>query len=85
MTLKLALLSAIAQPLLHTELNSCYLQVLQVSFLRVTQQRGDPMVLPHAAGAAVLQQREDLPDHRHAPQCTVGKLQDLCVADFLWR
>lgn len=83
-TWKLALLSAIAQPWLHTEL-SYYLQVLQVSFLRVTQQRGDPVVLPHAAGAAVLQQGEDLPDHRHAPQRTVGKLQDLCVADFLWR
>lgn len=62
-----------------------YLQVLQVSFLRVTQQRGDPVVLPHAAGAAVLQQGKYLPDHRHAPQCTMGKLQDLCVADFLWR
>ena len=41
------------------------------------------MVVSHAAGAAVPPQREDLPDHRHAPQCTVGKLQDLCVADFL--
>ena len=41
------------------------------------------MVVSHAAGAAVPPQREDLPDHRHAPQCTVGKLQDLCVTDFL--
>lgn len=60
-----------------------YLQVLQVSFLRVTQQRGDPVVLSHAAGAAVPPQGEDLADHRHAAQCTVGKLQNLWVADLL--
>lgn len=60
-----------------------HLQVLQVALLRVAQQRGDPVVLPHAAAVAVLPQGENLPDHRHAPQCTVGKLQDLRVADFL--
>ena len=43
------------------------------------------MVVPHAAAAAVPPQGEDLPDHRHAAQCTVGKLQDLTVADFLHR
>ncbi len=64
-------------------LTVCYLQVLQVSFLRVAQQRGDPVVVSHAAGAAVLPQGEDLPDDCHAPQCTVGKLQDFCVTDFL--
>lgn len=62
-----------------------YLQVLQVSFLWVTQQRGDPVVVPHATTAAVPPHGEDLPDHHHTPQCTVGKLQDLCVADFLQR
>ncbi len=41
------------------------------------------MVVSHAAGAAVLPQGEDLPDDCHAPQCTVGKLQDFCVTDFL--
>lgn len=41
------------------------------------------MVVPHTAGAAVPPHREDLPDHRHAAQCTVGKLQDLGVADLL--
>lgn len=60
-----------------------YLQVLQVSLLRVAQQRGDPVVVPHAAAAAVPPHGEDLPDHHHTAQCTVGKLQDLRVADFL--
>lgn len=60
-----------------------YLQVLQVSFLRVAQQRGDPVVVPHAAAAAVPPHGEDLPDHHHTAQCTVGELQDLRVADFL--
>lgn len=62
-----------------------YLQVLQVSLLRVTQQRGDPVVVSQAAGGAVLPHGEDLADDCHAPQCTVGKLQDLCVTDFLLR
>lgn len=43
------------------------------------------MVVSHTAAAAVPPHGEDLPDHRHAPQCTVGKLQDLRVADFLQR
>lgn len=64
---------------------SAHLQVLQVSFLGVAEQRGDPVVLPDAAAAAVPPQGEDLPDHRHPPQCTVGKLQDLRVADLLRR
>lgn len=62
-----------------------HLQVLQVSFLGVTQQRGDAVVLPDAAAAAVPPQGKDLPDHRHPAQCTVGKLQDLRVADLLQR
>lgn len=62
-----------------------YLQVLQVSFLRVTQQGGDPVIVSHTASTAVLPHGEDLPDDRHASQCTVGKLQDLSVADLLQR
>lgn len=41
------------------------------------------MVVPHAAAAAVPPHGEDLPDHHHTAQCTVGELQDLRVADFL--
>lgn len=43
------------------------------------------MVLSHTSVAAVLPQWEDLPNDRHAAQSTVGQLQDLCVADFLWQ
>lgn len=41
------------------------------------------MVVPNAAAAAVPPHGEDLPDHHHTAQCTVGELQDLRVADFL--
>lgn len=62
-----------------------YLQVLQVSFLGVTQQRGDAVVLSDAAAAAVPPQGKDLPDHRHPAQRAVGQFQDLRVADLLQR
>ena len=61
-----------------------YLEVLQVALLRVTQQGGDAVVVvADAPQGAVLHHGEDLPGHRHTPQCTVGKLQDLCVGDLL--
>lgn len=60
-----------------------YLQVLQVSFLGVTQQRGDPVVVSDAAAAAVPPQGKDLPDHCHSAQRAVGQFQDLRVADLL--
>lgn len=62
-----------------------HLQVLQVSFLGVTQQRGDAVVLPDAAAAAVPPQGKDLPDHRHPAQRAVAQFQDLRVADLLQR
>lgn len=43
------------------------------------------MVLSDATAAAVPPQGKDLPDHRHPAQCTVGKLQDLCITDLLQR
>lgn len=41
------------------------------------------MIVPHAAHAAVPPQWEDLTNHCHPPQCTVGQLHDLSVTDLL--
>ena len=43
------------------------------------------MVAPHAARAAVLPHGEDLANHSHPAQSTMGQLHNLSVADFLER
>lgn len=59
------------------------LQWLQVSLLRVAEQRGDAMAVPHAVHAAVPPQWKNLTDDRHPSQSAVGQLHDLSVADLL--
>lgn len=59
------------------------LQRLQVSLLRVTEQRGDTMAVPHTVHTAVSPQRKNLPDHRHPSQSAVGQFHDFTVADLL--
>lgn len=49
-----------------------YLQGLQVAFLRVTKEGGDPMIVPHAANIGVSPQWKDLTDEGHAPQGAVN-------------
>lgn len=60
-----------------------YLQGLQISFLRVTEQRGDAVVVPHTANVGVPPQREDLTNDGHPPQRAFNQLPDLCVAHLL--
>jgi hypothetical protein len=62
---------------LHTDL-----QHLEVAFLRVAEQRGDPVVVPHAF-LVVFCRWEELPDHSHPAKGTVDQIQDLRVTDFL--
>lgn len=59
------------------------LQRLQVALLRVTEQGGDAVIVPHTAHTAVSPQRENLPDRGHPSQGTVGQLHNLSIADLL--
>lgn len=59
------------------------LECLQVALLWVAQQRGNAMVVSHTLAVRVLGVGEDLSHHRHTAQCTVNKLQNLRITDFL--
>lgn len=60
-----------------------YLQGLQVALLWIAEQRGDAVVVPHAADVGVPPQREDLTDDGHPAQGAVNQLQDVGVAHLL--
>ena len=60
-----------------------YLQRLQVSILRVAQQGGDAVVVPHAADVGVAPHGEDLSDDGHATQGAVHQLHYLRIAHLL--
>lgn len=60
-----------------------YLQGLQVALLWIAEQRGNAVVVPHAADVGVPPQREDLTDDGHAAQGAVNQLHDVCVAHLL--
>lgn len=64
-------------------MSAVYLQGLQVALLRVAEQRGDAVVVPHAADVGVPPQREDLADDGHPPQGAVDQLHDVSVAHLL--
>lgn len=60
-----------------------YLQGLQVALLWIAEQRGDAVVVPHAADVGVPPQREDLTDDGHPAQGAVNQLHDVRVAHLL--
>ena len=64
-------------------LSGVYLQGLQIAFLRVTEQGGDAMIVPHAANVGVSPQREDLTDDGHPPQRAVNQFHDVRVTHLL--
>lgn len=64
-------------------LSGVYLQGLQIAFLRVAEQGGDAMIVPHAANVGVSPQREDLTDDGHPPQRAVNQFHDVRVTHLL--
>lgn len=60
-----------------------YLQGLQIAFLWVTQQGGDPMIISHTANIGVPPQRENLTNDGHPPQRAMNQLHDVWITHLL--